>query len=175
AALFTAIKECADAHRGAKWLVGSGWPVALFDELGPRKEELDALVPDRPAVFYGEDGHSAWLNSAALRAADIDHKTDDPKLGRIERKPGSREPSGTLREAAVDRLEAYVPPPTPEQYKSGLEIAQRHLHGFGITLVQDANVSPRVLAAYHAAAVSGLLTMKVVPPPATDPPPPTAP
>src|SRR5262249_46817396 len=38
AALFTAIKECADAHRGAKWLVGSGWPVALFDELGPRKE-----------------------------------------------------------------------------------------------------------------------------------------
>src|SRR5262245_27284633 len=172
AALFAAIKECAANNTGARaeWLVGSGWPAELFGELGPLKEDLDKFLPTRPAVFYGEDGHSAWLNSEALRTAKIDAKTEDPKLGRIERKPGSREPSGTLREAAVDRLiEPHVLPPTPEQYQSGLEIAQRHLHGFGITLVQDANVSESVLEAYHAAAASGLLTMKVVAAQATDP------
>jgi predicted amidohydrolase YtcJ len=74
-----------------------------------------------------------------------------------------------LREAAVELLDPYIPPTTPEQYESGLKIAQPHLHGFGITLIQDANVSPRMLAAYHAAAVSGLLTMKVVAAQATRP------
>ena len=64
AVLEKAIKDCAADHEGA-WFIGSGWPAVLFDsELGPRKEELDALVPDRPAVIWGEDGHSAWLNSA---------------------------------------------------------------------------------------------------------------
>src|SRR5262245_6770310 len=169
AVLAAAIAACSAAHPEAAWLIGSGWPAALFDELGPRKEELDALVPHRPAVFYGEDGHSAWLNSAALLAANLRPNTDDPLRGRIERRPGSTEPSGTLRETAVDLVEKYVPPTTAEQYAAGLAIGQQHLHGFGITLVQDANVNSRLLAAYHAAAVSGDLTMKVVAAQATDP------
>src|SRR5262245_25975148 len=85
AALFAAIEQCvakdigARETAGAKWLVGSGWPSELFGELGPLKEDLDKFLPTRPAVFYGGDGHSAWLNSEALRAAKIDEKTDDPK------------------------------------------------------------------------------------------------
>jgi predicted amidohydrolase YtcJ len=169
AVLAAAIEACAAAHPEAAWLIGTGWPTALFDELGPRKEELDALVPDRPAVIWGEDGHSAWLNSAALLAAAIGPDTEDPPLGRIERRPGSTEPSGTLRETAMDLVEAHVPPTTAEQYAAGLAIGQRHLHGFGITLVQDPNVNPRQLAAYHAAATSGVLTMKVVAAQLTDP------
>ena len=173
AVLEKAIKDCAADHEGA-WFIGSGWPAVLFDsELGPRKEELDALVPDRPAVIWGEDGHSAWLNSRALLAADIGPDTKDPPLGRIERVPDSKEPSGTLRETAIDLVEPHIPPTTEEgkaeQNAAGLAIGQRILHGFGITQVQDANVNPRQLEAYHAAATSGLLTMKVVAAQATDP------
>src|SRR5262245_42887366 len=169
--LAKAIEDCAAAQPEKAWLIGSGWPAQLFDPLGPRKEDLDALVPDRPAVIWGEDGHSAWLNSAALLAAGIGPDTEDPlPNGRIERQPGSREPSGTLREEpAMDLVEKVIPPTTPEQYADGLAIGQRILHGFGITLVQDANVNPRQLEAYHAAATSGLLTMKVVAAQLTDP------
>ena len=170
AALAAAIEACATAQPEKAWLIGNGWPAALFDELGPRKEELDALVPDRPAVIYGEDGHSAWLNSAAFLAAGIGPETEDPSFGRIERQPGSREPSGTLREQpAMDLVDAHIPPRTDEDYAAALAIGQRHLHGLGITLVQDAQVSPRFLAAYHAAAMSGVLTMKVVAAQETDP------
>lgn len=167
--LFAAIAVCAAADPNLEWVLGSGWPLSLFDERGPRKEELDALIPDRPAVFYGEDGHSAWLNSAALRAADIDCETEDPPLGRIERDPVTNEPSGTLRETAVDLVEAHIPPPEPGTYREGLEIGQRLLHSLGITLIQDANVTPRLLEAYSDAARSGALTMKVVAAQATDP------
>src|SRR5262249_39378732 len=68
----------AAAKKEKTWLIGNGWPAALFDELGPRKEELDALVPDRPAVIYEDSGHSAWLNSAALLASGIGPDTPDP-------------------------------------------------------------------------------------------------
>ena len=169
------IKACAaEPHPEGAWLIGVNWPPDLFDlVLGPLKEELDALVPDRPAVFRGADGHSHWLNSAALKAAGIGPDTKDPPGGRIERVPGSTEPSGTLRESAFFLVEPHIPPTTEEgkaeQDAAGLAIAQRILHGFGITQVQDALVNPRHLAAYHAAATSGLLTMKVVAAQATDP------
>jgi predicted amidohydrolase YtcJ len=163
AELAAKIEACAAEHPEKAWLIGNGWPAALFDELGPRKEELDALVPDRPAVIYEDSGHSAWLNSAALLAADIGPDTPDPPNGRIERQPGSREPSGTLREQpAMDLVMDHIPPRTNEEYAAALAVGQRELHKLGITLVQDAQVEPRFLDAYHAAAMSGVLTMKVV-------------
>jgi len=164
AELAAKIEACAAALPPEKaWLIGNGWPAALFDPLGPRKEELDALVPDRPAVIYEDSGHSAWLNSAALLAADIGPDTEDPPNGRIERQPGSREPSGTLREQpAMDLVDRHIPPRTDEEYAAALAVGQRELHKVGITLVQDAQVEPPFLQAYHAAAMSGVLTMKVV-------------
>ena len=171
------IEACAAALPPEKaWLIGNGWPAALFDPLGPRKEDLDALVPDRPAVIYEDSGHSAWLNSAAFLAAGIGPDTEDPPPnGRIERQPGSREPSGTLREQpAMELVEAHMPRRTDEEYADALAVGQRELHKVGITLVQDAQVNPRFLAAYHAAATSGVLTMKVVAAQETDPRRPTS-
>lgn len=167
--LFAEIAQYAAAHPELEWVLGSNWPLGLFEETGPRRDALDALISDRPAVFYGQDGHSAWLNSAALRAAGINAQTPDPPRGRIERDPATQEPTGTLREAAVDLIEARVPPPSPETMQRGLAAGQQWLHSFGITLIQDANVPPRNLEAYSAAAHSGLLTMKVVAAQATDP------
>jgi predicted amidohydrolase YtcJ len=163
------IAECARSHPDP-WLIGSGWAGTLFDERGPTASELDAVVHDRPAIFYDDDGHSAWVNSLALAAADI--KTCKPvpplKGGRIECGEGDK-PGGTLREKAVKLVEDHVPPATTEQWLAGLQGAQSLLHSFGITMIQDANVTPRMLEIYHQAARSGLLTMKVVAAQATDP------
>src|SRR5262249_61871661 len=85
---------------------------------------------------------------------------------------GTRRP-GTNSAPAVGTLEPIVPPTTEEgkaeHDAAGLAKGKRMLHGFGITLVQDANVNRRLLEAYHAAATSGVLTMKVVAAQATDP------
>src|SRR5215813_13460950 len=150
------------------WVIGSGWALSLFEERGPTAAELNAVVADRPAVFYGQDGHSAWLNSRALAAAGITARKPDPERGRIER-TATGKPSGTLREAAVNLVEKVVPQPSTKQWLAGLRAAQGYLHSLGITMVQDANVSPRMLKIYHRAASSGQLTMKVVAAQATDP------
>src|SRR5262245_26870014 len=155
-------------HPGLAWVIGSGWSLSLFDERGPTAAELDAVVADRPAVFYGQDGHSAWLNSRALAAAGITACKPDPPRGRIECTAAGG-PSGTLREAAVDLVEKVVPHPTTEQWLAGLREAQTYLHSLGITMVQDANVNPRMLEIYQQAASTGQLTMKVVAAQITDP------
>lgn len=60
------------ARVGGPWIEGSGWYGDVFPGGFPTKEELDRLVPDRPAVFMSHDLHSAWVNSRALEVAGID-------------------------------------------------------------------------------------------------------
>jgi predicted amidohydrolase YtcJ len=155
------IADYSEKHPELEWVIGSGWSLLWFDdkERGPSAAELDAVVADRPAVFYDDNGHSAWVNSLALEAARIFTCRDVPR-GRIECK--DNKPWGTLREAAADLVEKVLPPPTEEQWRAGLLDAQTYLHSLGITMLQDANVNPSMVEAYHKAASKGELTMKVV-------------
>jgi hypothetical protein len=155
------IADYSEKHPELEWVIGSGWSLLWFDdkERGPSAAELDAVVADRPAVFYDDNGHSAWVNSLALEAARIFTCRDVPR-GRIECK--DNKPWGTLREAAVDLVDKVLPQPTEEQWRAGLLDAQAYLHSLGITMLQDANVNPSMVEAYHKAASKGELTMKVV-------------
>ncbi|MDZ7826120.1 MAG: amidohydrolase family protein [Gammaproteobacteria bacterium] len=72
---------------GDDWLVGGGWNLGLFPDGNPHKRLLDGIVGDRPVYLAGEDGHSGWVNSAALERANITADTEDPPQGVIERDP----------------------------------------------------------------------------------------
>jgi len=53
----------------------------MFPSQVPGKEDLDRIVPDRPAFFFVIDDHSMWANSKALEMAGADHDTPDPIPG----------------------------------------------------------------------------------------------
>ncbi|HWO71191.1 MAG TPA: amidohydrolase family protein [Actinomycetota bacterium] len=153
----------AAAHPEAPWILGGGWSMDVFPGGNPPKEELDALVPDRPAFLPSRDGHSAWVNSRALELAGITRETPDPPDGRIERRPDG-EPMGTLHEGAMDLVAKLVPPPTLDEHLEGLRVAQAYLHSLGITAWQDAIVGGHydTYEAYLRAASEGWLTARVV-------------
>ena len=154
------IRAYADGHPDETWIVGSGWSMADFPNGVPRREDLDAVVPDRPAYLPNRDGHSAWVNTNALELAGIDHDTRDPNDGRIERDPDGT-PTGALHEGAMDLVERLLPPVTEETLVAGLRVAQAYLHSLGITAWQDAIVTPRDQAIYRGAAEAGWLTARV--------------
>jgi predicted amidohydrolase YtcJ len=160
-AYLAAVSNYATAHRERPWITGGGWSLATFPGGTPGKELLDRLVPDRPVILHNRDGHGAWVNSAALALARIDHLTPDPVDGRIQR-DAEGEPSGMLQEGAMDLVERHVPPPSNAERLAGLREGQHHLHSLGITGWQDALVRPDGLAAYLALAASGALTARVV-------------
>ncbi|HSO28348.1 MAG TPA: amidohydrolase, partial [Candidatus Sulfomarinibacteraceae bacterium] len=133
--------------------------MSAFPGATPTREELDRVVPDRPAFFVNRDGHGAWVNTRALAAAGITRDTTDPADGRIER-DARGEPSGTLHEGAMELVRTLIPPPTVEDVAHGLALAQAYLHRLGITAWQDAWVTPLDLAAYRLLAGRGGLTAR---------------
>jgi len=154
------IRAYAESHPDEPWIVGSGWYMADFPNGVPRREDLDRVVPDRPAYLPNRDGHSAWVNTKALEVAGIDRETPDPPDGRIERDPDGT-PSGALHEGAAELVERLLPAITDELLADGLREAQAYLHSLGITAWQDAIVTPRDQQVYRRAAEGGWLTARV--------------
>ncbi len=160
AAYLDAIRAYADAHPDRPWILGSGWALPAFPMGQPGRELLDGVVGERPALLWSNDGHCAWVSTAALRVAGVGHATPDSPDGRIVRDAGG-EPSGTLLDGAVHLVGRHVPSPTHDELVRGLRAAQAELHRLGITAWQDANVGPEALAAYRQAASDGWLTARV--------------
>lgn len=148
-------------HPHEEWILGGGWAMDAFPGGTPTRQELDNVVPDRPAFLINRDGHGAWVNAMALKLAGVDRSTPDPADGRIERDDVG-EPAGTLQEGAMELVRRVVPADTEETYLRGLEVAQEYLLSLGITGWQDADVTPPTEAAYRRLADAGRLHAHVV-------------
>jgi len=152
----------AAAHPDEPWIVGGGWAMESFPGGLPRKEDLDAIVPDRPVFLFNKDVHGAWVNSRALELGGITRDTADPSDGRIERDADGGA-TGCLHEGAAYSFNDHVvPAPGNAEWEASILEAQRHLHGLGVTGWQDAWVTPATLEAYRSLAADGRLTGRVV-------------
>ncbi|MBE3112452.1 MAG: amidohydrolase [Acidobacteria bacterium] len=160
--VFAKIKAYAAANPGQAWVTGGGWDLPVFPQANPRKEDLDALVPDRPAALSSADGHSAWVNSRALELAGVTEDTADPAGGRIERDPKTGEPTGTLRESAAGLVEKLVPELGLEDYIKGLRAGLLLANRFGIVSIIEASADNKILDAYAALDRSGELSVRVL-------------
>ena len=132
-----AIATYARAHPERPWVAGRGWLYAAFPGGMPTREQLDQVVPDRPAYFECFDGHSGWANSRALEAAGIDAATPDPRDGRIVRDEAAH-PTGALLERATEAVETRIPEPTEEASRSLIGEGMAAMARAGITAIQDA-------------------------------------
>jgi predicted amidohydrolase YtcJ len=160
-----AVASYAAANPEEPWILGGGWSQDVFPRGCPSKDDLDRVVADRPIFLPNRDGHSAWVNSDALRIARITAETPDPADGRIERDETGR-PQGTLHEGAQSLVAEHIPPTAPELYYAGLLKGQEYLHSLGITGWQDAIVDVTPMSAnypaYLQAGEKGELTARVV-------------
>jgi len=143
------------------WLVGGGWNLGLFPDANPHKSLLDDIVGDRPVYLEGEDGHSGWASSAALRRAGVTADTEDPPLGVVERN-AEGEPTGTLRETAQALVTEHLPPVTDELRTAGALAALEMANAFGITSIVAASVDGPALATWERLAADGRLTARIV-------------
>lgn len=155
-----AVRDYARANPRSSWILGGSWQLPVFPGANPHKEWLDEIVPERPVFLTAADGHSAWVNSKALALAGVTRTTPDPVNGRIERDE-RREPTGTLRESAIDLIEKVAPVPSEAERYDGLMRALKIMNGFGITGFHDASTREPDLKAYAEAERQGKLTAHV--------------
>ncbi|MDI6699261.1 MAG: amidohydrolase [Candidatus Saccharicenans sp.] len=124
----------------------------------PTRHDLDKVAPDNPVVIRRVDGHSAWLNSLALRLSGIDKKTRDPFGGEIVRDPKTGEPTGILKESAMAliKIRSTVKSTPEEDILRALDHARR----LGLTGVH-ADAGLRDLEIYKKLQAEGRLTLRV--------------
>lgn len=158
--LIKTISEYVANHPRTEIIRGSGWDNTTFPGIGPGKEILDAIEPDRPVSLTSSDGHSLWVNSKALELAHITRETPHPSGGIIEHSADSVEPNGTLRESAMKLIERVLPPHSLEDCVQALSAYQNMAGQFGITLVHDAMINPLGIQALNQLQVEGRLKMR---------------
>ncbi|HET7291132.1 MAG TPA: amidohydrolase [Vicinamibacteria bacterium] len=133
------IRAFAEANAKSEWVLGRGWLYGSFPGGLPTREQLDAVVPDRPAYMECYDGHTGWANSKALALAGVTKDTRDPENGVIVRDPATGEPTGALKESATGLVEKAIPAPQGEARYALVRRALELLSSQGITSVQDAS------------------------------------
>jgi hypothetical protein len=151
------IKDFVESHADAKVFRGSGWNDALFSNIGPSKEILDALVPDRPISLVSYDGHSLWVNSMTLDKANITKETPNPDGGVIGRDPETGEPNGTLRETASKLIDNVIPDYSIEERVNALLAYQEMANKAGVTMCHDAMLDEQSIAGYKVLQKKGAL------------------
>jgi predicted amidohydrolase YtcJ len=122
--------------------------------------DLDAMLRDRPMLINDAAGHTAWVNSAALKAAGISAATKDPTGGRIERDAAGN-PTGTLQDTATEIAQNAAPTPSLEVQASKLDQAFHAMRATGITSVQDADADEQNMQLYQRLYDAHRLNMRV--------------
>jgi len=119
------------------WVVGSGWYNDQWpDPAFPSRRHLDDAAGGRAAYLRRKDGHSAWVSTAALKRAGIDRSAGDPAAGVIDRDDHG-EPSGILRETAMQLVAAIVPRATESDLDAAMARALAALVRLGLTSVHS--------------------------------------
>ncbi len=134
----TRIEEKAKELTKGDWILNGDWDHQQFDPpILPRKEWIDPVTPLNPVCINRLDGHMVLTNSLALRIAGITKDTIPPKGGEILKDPKSGEPTGILKDAAIDLVSRHIPEPTIQEKMRAAEVALRHANEVGVTSIHD--------------------------------------
>ena len=118
-----------------QWLTGGRFDKNNWGRW-PTAADLDRVTADRPVIMRSRDGHSRWVNTAALRAAKIGKDTVAPEGGAIFRDAAGA-PSGTLQERANELVDRAVPPATEADCDAATLRAQEEALKRGVTGVES--------------------------------------
>lgn len=145
----------------AEWVTGGDWddqhwtPAKL-----PTKELIDPVTPKTPVFVSRYDGHIALANSVALKLAGVTKATKAPPGGEIVR-GANGEPTGVLKDAAMDLVWAKVPDLTRERRTRAVRRALAHAARLGVTSVQDMGPPFADVSVYSELAEKGELTARI--------------
>lgn len=160
------IQACLDQDQAKKvsprrWLRVVNWfqQGMLPDGVELTSATLDSLKTTRPVVVRSSFGHSALLNSRAMKLAGVTRRTPDPEGGKIAR-DAAGSATGILEDAAQDMVSKFMPVLTPKENLAASTAALDAMRKQGITTFLDAYTDPETLTAFSQLQKQGKLTAR---------------
>ncbi len=155
------IAEEAKKRRRGAWIIGRGWDQEKFKEKRyPNRYDLDEVAPNNPIFLLRVCGHIAVANSMALKKANITRNTTDPPGGIIERDEKG-DPTGILKENAIDLMKEALPKPTKAEYILAARRAIQKCLEYGITTVHMMSALPEEVDALVKLYKNGGLKLRI--------------
>ena len=132
-----ALNDYVGTHR-RRWVTGGVWNQQNWTIPSlPRKEWIDSFSEETPVFVSRMDYHMALANSCALNLAGVSGNTPDPPGGLIERDPNTGNPTGILKDRAIDIVQAVIPPPSDDDMMDAGLAALAEARRYGVTSVHD--------------------------------------
>lgn len=164
--LLATVRNCSKGKGSDDWIVGQHFGSDLFPRI--EKSEaiklLDEASGGRPVLLRSDTIHDRWVNSRALQLAGFTKETSNPPRTFIGRDSRNGELNGLLFESAGTQVDSLIPQSqssSPQQTVADLRSGIRMLNSFGVTMFQDAFVTPPVAEAYHELDQRAELTARV--------------
>ena len=120
------------------WVMEGSWDHENWGGELPSKAWIDSVCGNHPVFLSRYDGHMAFANSKALKLAGIDKNTASP-AGGVLVKDKNGEPTGIVKDAAMNLVINAIPPPTAEQLDQYFDAAAKYAVERGVTNVNDMN------------------------------------
>ena len=144
-------------------IYGIGYDDSLLAERRhPDRDDLDRASTTHPIVIRHVSGHLNAANSIALSESGITASTQVPAGGVMRRRPDSDEPIGVMEETAMGLLPGTGAVVGEEQGWQLRRDAARIYAGYGITTIQEANVSVEYVNALKARATDNPYPVDIV-------------
>jgi len=137
----------------------------LTDKKWPSKELIDKVSPDNPVILTRADGHSVLVNSYVLKASGITSKTKVPFGGEIQKDPATGEPTGIIKENAMDLIKTgeivavLSEKEEKEKIWQGYLMALKEARELGVTSIQIPGWGD--FDAYEKLRATGNLTSRI--------------
>lgn len=138
-----ALAEYAQSHPTGT-VRGFGWRMDMVGPAGPHRSDLDAIVPDRPALLFGIDAHTMWVNTVTLEQAGVTRDTPDPVPGFSSfGRDSNGDLTGFVQEGpAMLAVIGAVDPITPDSLAEAFTQWAFKAAAAGITALFDAGMPP---------------------------------
>jgi predicted amidohydrolase YtcJ len=159
--LLAEIASRSKSAKSAEWISGAGWDDAKYSERRYiTRQDLDPVSSDHPVYLIHVSGHLAATNSLALRLAGVSRTTPDPSGGVIEH-DANGEPTGVLKDNAMDLVAKYLPPDPADLPARAAKYVSAAALSFGLTTIHDISLSPEDIRGYQQADLAGALRVRV--------------
>jgi predicted amidohydrolase YtcJ len=151
------IAEFARTAPAGTWILNGDWDHTNWGGELPERSWIDSVTPNNPVWINRLDGHMNLANTLALRAARVTRDTRDVDGGTIVRDAGG-EPTGILKDNAMELLAGAVPEPSVEMSLRALDSAMTYVAERGVTSVHHMGGWGDLAVFERAHAMGGLRT-----------------
>ena len=146
-------------EKNVPYITGRGWDQNDWEiKEFPTKDKLDELFPNTPISVRRIDGHATLANQAAIDLAGVTINTPE-EGGFILKKDGKL--TGIFIDGPIGLIESKIPKKSDLEIVNALKDAEKICFDYGLTTVDDAGISKKVIEIIDSLQQTNELNIKI--------------